>query len=106
MKLIKIISLLFLTSIVCYLAAAAPDLDYLTVDDCRACHGDGNGNTEVLHHQYYDLGCVYCHDMPLPDDWRNCYDCHADFDHHEDAGGKCSDCHDDRQLRQQRGKMY
>ncbi len=97
MKLIKVIFVLLSTSVICYLAAAAPNLDYLTEDDCRGCHGDGNGNTILLHHQYQD--CLYCHDMPLPDDWHNCYNCHVDFNHHDDARGRCSDCHDDKQLR-------
>ncbi len=99
MKLFKIISVLLLTSVICYLTAAAPNLDYLTEDECRGCHGDGSGNTKSLHHQLSDLNCKYCHIFPLADGWRSCDYCHVDFNHHDDVEGRCSDCHDDKQLK-------
>lgn len=102
MKLVQIIFVLLLTSIICHLAAAIPNLDYLTIDDCRSCHGDKDGYTVKLHHKsevFSKEPCLFCHTSfpSFPDGWRNCYNCHADFDHHEDARGICSDCHDDKQ---------
>ena len=104
MKLVQITLVLFLTSIICCLAAAAPNLDYLTLDDCRSCHADEDGKTTELHHkheEYLNDNCLVCHTFPFPDDWQDCDNCHADFDHHEDAKGICSDCHDDKQQKRQ-----
>ncbi|MCG7849837.1 MAG: hypothetical protein MIO93_11770 [ANME-2 cluster archaeon] len=102
MKLVQIIFVLLLTSIICHLAAAAPNLDYLTIDDCRSCHGDEDGNTIELHHESEE-NCLFCHTSfpDFLDGWRNCDNCHADFDHHEDAKRRCSDCHDDKQQMRQ-----
>ena len=103
MKLVQIIFVLLLTLIICNLAAAAPNLDYLTIDDCRSCHGDENGNTVELHHELEENinnNCKFCH-TSFADGWRNCDNCHADFNHHEDAERRCSDCHDDKQQKRQ-----
>ncbi len=99
MKLSQITFVLLLTLIICYVAAAAPNLDYLTEDDCRVCHGDEDGKTITLHHEHVELFCVDCH-IQYSEGWRDCYNCHTDFDHHEDAEGRCSDCHDDKQKKE------
>lgn len=106
MKLVQIIFVLLLTSIICHLAAAAPNLNYLTIDDCRSCHGDEDRNTYKLHHEsevFLNENCRFCHKSfpSFPIGWRNCDNCHADFDHHEDAEKRCSDCHDDKQQKRQ-----
>ena len=99
MKLIRITLVLFLMLIICHLAVAAPNLDYLTINDCRSCHGDEDGNTDKLHHESKD--CEFCHTSFLDDFVRNCDNCHADFNHHEGAERRCSDCHDDKQHKRQ-----
>ena len=109
MKLVQIVFVLLLTLIICHLVAAAPNLDYLTIDDCRGCHDDEDESTFYLHHEPEDFldedfNCRICHTSleSRPAGWqKNCYNCHVDFDHHEDAKGRCSDCHDDKQKKQQ-----
>ena len=101
MKLVQIIFVLLLTSIICHLAAAIPNLDYLTIDDCRRCHGDDDDeSTGDFHHKsetFLNENCIFCH-TSLESGWqKNCFNCHVDFDHHEDARRRCSDCHDDKQ---------
>jgi len=100
MKTTTIVAMLAIVSLASYVVSAAPSLDYLTTDNCIDCHGT-NGNTIYLHHTceaFLNNNCMYCHtDLSFPPGWNECYNCHADFDHHEDAQHKCNDCHEDRQ---------
>lgn len=65
----------------------ATDMD---TETCKLCHT----NYLYVHHTT-EMYCVECHtENPfLPD----CALCHESVDHHEDAAGRCSDCHEDRQ---------
>jgi len=95
MKFDKIIIALIIIALMCIIATALPNLDHLTEDDCRECHGNGEGNTQAVHHTKGDLTkCKSCHIFPLKDDFRSCYNCHKDFDHHDGAQGICAECHD------------
>lgn len=79
-------------------ASGAPTLN-LTEERCRNCHGNEVGSTSLLHHSI-TLTCQECHiGLIYPDDWRNCNNCHIDFDHHNDVQGGCGSCHDDKQKR-------
>lgn len=77
-------------------ASGAPTL-YLTEDQCRVCHGNEVGSTSLLHHSI-DLTCSGCHvGLIYPEDWRNCNNCHNNFDHHDNVNRNCGSCHDDKQ---------
>jgi len=65
------------------------------IENCKLCH------TDYLYvHHTTEMYCMECHtENPiLPD----CALCHESVDHHEDAAGKCSDCHEDKQRRGRR----
>jgi hypothetical protein len=101
MKLAQITLVFIIIAMMCIVAAALPNLDYLTEDDCRNCHGDEYGNTQSLHHMNPDFSkCTYCHTFPLKEGWRSCDNCHGDFDHHENAKGRCAECHDKQHNKQ------
>lgn len=79
--------------------AAAPNIDYLTENDCITCHS-------VVNHHMGDLtneDCIACHGSGVDMvDTDSCLNCHIGSLHHEDAAGQCGQCHDDRQY--QRGR--
>lgn len=83
--------LVIVLALMCISVNAAPNLDYLTESQCRNCHG----NTATIHHVYPD--CLSCHTLPSVDGWQDCNNCHTNSDHHDDAAGRCANCHDDRQ---------
>ena len=101
MKLVRTITALLLVALMCYVAASLPDTedsmttDSMTTNDCRNCHGDEKGSTVAIHHG--TAGCAGgCHidsQGVWVKDFRNCYSCHVDFSHHDDAKDRCTDCH-------------
>ena len=102
MKLVRTITALLLVALMCCVAASLPDAeDGMTTDDCRNCHGDEQGSTYAIHHAAVSCVDGGCHIDSQGNwvDFRNCYSCHADFSHHDDANGRCADCHDDKQQR-------
>jgi len=109
MKLAQITLALFFIALMCIIVAALPDLGYLTEDDCRECHGDSSnsGKVTAFHHfliKTEEYKCMDCHTLPFKEGWRSCDNCHMDFDHHEDAQGRCADCHDEKQKKKQSKK--
>ncbi|MCD4845193.1 MAG: hypothetical protein K8R25_11975 [Methanosarcinales archaeon] len=98
MKFNKILIALIIMALMCIIATALPNLDHLTEEDCRECHGNEKGKTVAVHHESGDFSkCKSCHIFPLKNDFRSCFNCHVDFDHHDGAQGRCADCHEDKQ---------
>ena len=66
----------------------ATDIDSET---CKLCH-----TSYIYIHHSTEVGCIDCHFIPPV--ISECNLCH-DVDHHEDASGRCLDCHENKQRR-------
>jgi len=67
----------------------------MDTETCKLCH------TDYLYvHHTTEIDCADCH--TFPSFILDCTVCHPSIDHHEDAAGKCSDCHEDKQRRGRR----
>jgi len=67
----------------------------MDIETCKLCHTD-----YLYTHHTTEMYCMECHteNSFLPD----CALCHESVDHHEDAAGRCSDCHENKQRQSRR----